>query len=312
VHLTPLGPSGRSVTAVVAGAARAPVPVPQGVAALDTAWEVGVRTLDVADLASAGETAAERFLDDRQPDDVVVLAGVSGAAGPERGADHSPERIAAGLAAASRRLGRADLVWLAGADAETPIEATLTALAAAIEEGRIAGWGAADIDVWRLEALLTAADRSALPRPAFIRTRMHLLDRTAERDLLPLATGEGLGVLARAPFGGGRLTDAHIEAEEETERLVAAGAPRTAPADPALPALIALRDLARDRVLSTAALALTWLLRHPGVAAPIVAARSERVWETVHEALEAEVDEELLDRVGELGQRSANDGDLHE
>lgn len=301
MHLTPLGPSGRSVTAVVAGAARAPVPVAQGVAALDTAWEVGVRTLEVADPGSAGETAAERFLDDRQPDDVVVLACVSGPAEPERGADHSPERIAAGLGSVSRRLGRADLVWLAGSDAETPIEATLTALAAAIEEGRTVGWGAAGIDVWRLEALLTAADRAALPRPAFIRTRLHLLDRTAERDLLPLATGEGLGVLARNPFAGGRLTDAHIEVEEESERLVAAGAPRTAPADPALPALLALRGLARDRSLSTAALALAWLIRHPGVTAPIVGARSERVWETVHEALEAEVDEELLDRVGELG-----------
>ncbi|HET6824301.1 MAG TPA: aldo/keto reductase [Amnibacterium sp.] len=301
MHLTPLGPSGRSVTAVVAGAARAPVPVAQGVAALDTAWEVGVRTLDVADPGPAAETAAERFLDDRQPEDVVVLAAVSGAAGPERGADHSPERVASGLAAASRRLGRADLVWLAAADADTPVEATLTALASAIEEGRIAGWGAADVDVWRLETLLTVADRAALPRPAFIRTRLHLLDRTAERDLLPLATEEGLGVLAHTPLAGGRLTDAHIEAEEESERLAAAGAPRTADADPALPALLTLRGLARDRGLSTAALALTWLLRHPRVTAPIVAARSERVWETVHEALEAEADEELLDRIGRLG-----------
>ena len=300
MHLTPLGPSGRSVTAVVAGAARAPVPVPQGVAALDTAWEVGVRTLDVADLASDGESAAERFLDDRQPDDVVVLAGVSGAADPERGADHSPERIASGLAAASRRLGRADLVWLAAADAETPIEATLTAVAAAIEEGRIAGWGAADIDVWRLEALLTAADRAELPRPAFVRVRLNLLEREAERDLLPLATGEGLAVLTRGAFAGGRLSDAHIEAEEEAERLAATGVPRTGEADPALPALLTLRGLARERSVSTAALALAWLLGAERVTAPIVAARSERVLETVHEALEAEVDEELLDRIGAL------------
>lgn len=300
MHLTPLGSSGRFVTAVVAGAARAPIPVTQGVAALDTAWEVGVRSLDVADLGSEAETAAERFLDDRQPEDVVILAGLGGVAGPERGADHSPQRLTAGLAAASRRLGRADLVWLAGTDAQTPIEATLTVLAAALEEGRIAGWGAADIDPWRLEALLTAADRAALPRPVFIRTRMHLLDRGPERDLLPLATGEGLGVLARAPFADGRLTDPHIEAEEEAERRIAAGAPPAAPADPALPALLVLRDLARDRSLSTAALALAWLLHHRHVTAAIVAARSERVWETVHEALGAEVDEELLDRVDVL------------
>ena len=300
MHLTPLGPSGRSVTAVVAGAARAPVPVKQGVAALGTAWDLGVGSLDVGDLGHPGETAAERFLDERQPEGAVVLAGAGGAAGPERGADHSPERVEAGLSAASRRLGRADLVWLGGADAETPIEATLTVLAAAIEAGRIAGWGASDVDVWRLESLLTAADRAALPRPAFVRIRMHLLDREAERDLLPLATGEGLGALTRAPFAGGRLTDPHIEAEEEAERVAATGAPRSAPADPDLGRLLALRGVARERSVSTAALALAWLMGHPRITAPIVVARSERVWETVHEALEAEVDEELLDRVGAL------------
>jgi aryl-alcohol dehydrogenase-like predicted oxidoreductase len=301
VHLVPLASTGLSTTAVIAGAARAPVPVRQGVAALDTAWDLGVRTLDAADLGAAGETAAERFLDDRQPEDVLILAAVGGPAGPERGADHSPERIEAALAAASRRLGRADLVWLAGADAETPIEATITALAAALEGGRIRGWGAADADVWRLDALLAAADRADLPRPAFVRNRMNLLERSDERDLLPLATGEGLAVLPSAPSAGGRLTDAHVEAEEEAERLAAAGTPRTAEGDPALPALLTLRGLARERSLSTEALALAWLLADPRVTAPIVAARSERVWETVHEALEAEVDEELLARVGELG-----------
>ncbi|MGN6743755.1 MAG: aldo/keto reductase [Amnibacterium sp.] len=300
MHLLPLGPTGLVTTAVIAGAARAPVPVRRGVAALDTAWELGVKALDVADLGAAAETSAERFLEDRQPEDVVVLAGIGAAAAPERGADHSPARIEAGLATASRRLGRADLVWLAGADAATPLEATLTVLAAALEEGRIRGWGAADCDVWRLDALLTAADRAELPRPAFVRNRMHLLERGDERDLLPLAAGEGLAVLPRTPFAGGRLTDAHIEAEEEAERLAAGGTPRTTDVDPALPRLLALRGLARERSVSTAALALAWLLTHPQVTAPIVAARSERVWETVHEALELEVDEELLDRVGAL------------
>ncbi len=300
MRTVPLGPTGLSSTAVLAGAARSPVPVKDGVAALETAWDLGIRGLDVADLRAEGETAAERFLDDRQPDDVVLLAGVGGPSGPERGADHSPERIASALATGSRRLGRVDLAWLARADAETPLEATITTLAAAIEDGRIHGWGAADADVWRLDALLSAADRADLPRPAFVRNRMNLLERGDERDLLPLAVGEGLAVLPRAPFASGRLTDRHVEAEEEAERLAGTGIPRSTATDPALPALLALRDLARERGVSTAALALAWLTAHPRVTAPIVAARSERVWETVHESLEAEIDEELLDRVGAL------------
>jgi aryl-alcohol dehydrogenase-like predicted oxidoreductase len=129
---------------------------------------------------------------------------------------------------------------------------------------------------------------------------MNLLERVDERDLLPLALGEGLGVLPRAPFAAGRLTDRHVEAEETAERAAAAGTPRTTATDPALPALLRLRDLARDRDTSTAALALAWLAGHPADPRPVVAATSQAVWETVHEALELDVDAELRERLDAL------------
>ncbi|MDH2442758.1 aldo/keto reductase [Amnibacterium sp. CER49] len=297
----PLGTTGLDVTRIVAGAPRAPLPVARGVDALGEAWDqVGVRAVDVTDLAAEGETAAERFLQERQPDDAVVLAGLGGTAGPERGADHSPARISRALEAASRRLGRVDLGWLAGADAATPLPETLALLASAIEDGRLRAWGAAGVDVWRLEALLTAADREGVPRPAFVRNRMNLLERGDERDLMPLAVGEGLGVLPRNPFASGRLTDRHVAAEEAAERAAAAGAPRTTATDPALPALLVLRDLARDRDTSTAALALAWLAGHASDPRPVVAATSQAVWETVHAALELDVDDELRERMSSV------------
>jgi aryl-alcohol dehydrogenase-like predicted oxidoreductase len=299
VRSLPLGTTGLEVTRVIAGAARAPVPVRRGVDSLGEAWDLGVRALDVSDLGAPTETAAERFLEDRQPEDAVILAGIGGTARPDRGSDLSPERLERSLAAAVRRLGRLDLAWLGGSDAETPLEATLTALAAALDAGRMRGWGAGDADVWRLDELLTAADRTGLPRPGFVRIRLNLLERGGERDLLGLAAGEGVGVLARTPLAAGRLTDAHVAAEEAAEVAARAGTPRGAPADPALAALLDLRGFARDRSVSTAALALAWLAGNPGVSATIVAARSPAEWETVHEALEADLDEELRDRLDE-------------
>ena len=153
VRSLPLGTTGLEVTRVIAGAARAPVPVRRGVDSLGEAWDLGVRALDVSDLGAQTETAAERFLEDRQPEDAVILAGIGGTARPDRGSDLSPERLERSFAAAVRRLGRLDLAWLGGSDAETPLEATLTALAAALDAGRMRGWGAGDADVWRLDGV---------------------------------------------------------------------------------------------------------------------------------------------------------------
>jgi aryl-alcohol dehydrogenase (NADP+) len=131
--------------------------------------------------------------------------------------------------------------------------------------------------------------------------RFNLVDRTAERDLLPLATGEGLAVLAAAPLAAGRLTDAHIAEEEAAEQAARAAAePRSAPPDPDLGHLVAVRDLARARDVSTSALAIAWLLGHPAVAATVVAPRAAAEWDWVHEALAEPLADDELDRLSTL------------
>lgn len=300
VEQVQLGASDLRVTRFVAGASGAPVTVATGVELLNEAWDAGVRVIDVRDAAAEADTAAAAWLAERQPEDAVVVAGVGAASEPPRGSDLSPQRLERDVAAAVRRLGRVDLVWLRGTDDETPLEASLVPLAEAVERGALLGWGASGVDVRQLEALLVAADRSGLPRPRFVRNRMNALELGDERDLLPLAVGEGLGVLPRAPFAGGRLTDRHVQAEVAAEEAAAAGAPRDDDADPALPRLLVLRDLARERDVSVEGLALAWLAGHPLVTAPIVAPRVAAEWDAMHEALQVELAADERERLDDL------------
>jgi aryl-alcohol dehydrogenase-like predicted oxidoreductase len=290
--------TGLELTRIVAGAA--PVPVARGVDLLNEGAEAGVAALDAGTLGT-GETAAERWLEEREGEGVVVLAAVGGPADPGRGTNLSAGRLAQDLGVASRRLGRLDLAWLRGPDAETPLEDSLAPVAAALEEGRIRGYGAGGFDAWQLEALLAAADRAGLPAPSFLRVRLNLLDRGAERDLLPLATGAGLAVIAAAPLAAGRLTDRHVADEEAAEQAAGASSePRSIPTDPDLARLIAIRDLARARDASTSALAIAWLLGRPAVTAAIVAPRAAAEWDWVHEALDAPLGDDELDRLSTL------------
>jgi aryl-alcohol dehydrogenase-like predicted oxidoreductase len=292
--------AGLDLTACTMGSAPLPTPVARAVDLLDEGWEAGIRALDAADGTHGGESAAGRWLEERQPDGIVVLSGIGAVVGEGRGTDLSPARLEQHLAAGARRLGRIDLAWLRGADAETPLEDTLQPLAGAIEAGALRGWGAGDADAWALEALLTTAERTGLPRPSFVRVRLNLLERGALQDLAPLAAGEGVAVLAGAPLGAGRLTGRHVEEEVRAAEAIRFGAPRDTPVDPALDALVALRDLARDLELSLEALALSWLQASPAVASTVVVPRAKAEWDAVHEALERPLDAETVERVESL------------
>ena len=313
--------AGTLLTACTMGSAPLPTPVARAVELLDEGWDAGIRALDAADGTGGGESAAGRWLEERQPEDVVVLAGVGEVVGRGRGSDLSPVRLESHLAAASRRLGRVDLAWLRGADAETPIEDSLQPLAAAIESGRVRGWGAGDADAWALEGLLAEADRLGLPRPSFVRVRLNLLERDPLRDLARLATGEGVALVAGAPLGGGRLTGRNVAAEESAAEAIRFGKPQVGPQarrgpaaarsdvvgrdwgtpiDPQLERLIALRGLARDLDLTLEGLALAWLLATESIASTVVAPRAKGDWDAVHEALERPLDAETVERVESL------------
>ncbi|WP_375387498.1 aldo/keto reductase [uncultured Amnibacterium sp.] len=292
--------AGLDLTACTMGSAPLPTPVARAVELLDEGWEAGIRALDAADGTHGAESAAGRWLEERQPEGIVVLSGVGAVVGQGRGSDLSPLRLEAHLAAASRRLGRVDLAWLRGADAETPVEDSLQPLAAAIESGRLRGWGAGDADAWALEGLLAEADRLGLPRPSFVRVRLNLLERDVLRDLAPLAAGEGVALLAGAPLGAGRLTARHVAAEERAAEAIRSGAQQEGAVDAALETLIALRTLARDLELSLEGLALSWLLAKEAVASTIVAPRAKADWDAVHEALARPLDPETVERLDSL------------
>jgi aryl-alcohol dehydrogenase-like predicted oxidoreductase len=292
--------AGLELTALTMGSAPEPTPVARAVELLDEGWDLGIRALDAADGTHGGESAAGRWLEERQPEGIVVLSGVGAVVGQGRGTDLSPVRIESQLAAASRRLGRVDLAWLRGADAETPLEDTLQPVAAAIESGRVRGWGAGDADARRLEGLLAESDRLGLPRPSFVRVRLNLLERAGLRDLAELAGGEQVGILAGAPLGGGRLTERHVAAEESAAEAIRFGAPRDTPIDPELERLIGLRDLARDLDTSLEGLALAWLLATEAIASTIVTPRARSDWDAVHQAVEQPLDVETVEQLESL------------
>jgi aryl-alcohol dehydrogenase-like predicted oxidoreductase len=296
-----IGGVGSSATTLGTGMA-----IDEALERLDEAYQLGIRVIDTANSYAAGESerVVGRWREEREHPDVIVETKVGNVVEKgQDGIDLSAAHIARQLALSRSRLGTVDLYLSHAPDPSTPLEETITAFAAAIDAGQIRAYGCSNLTVRDLEAVLVAADRAALPRPGWIQNSFSLADRGDERDLLPLATGEGLGYAAYSPLAGGVLAGRYRIDEEPPPGSRLAIAPRMyveAFTENTLSAVTRLAVIARERDVSTAGLALWWVLRHPSVTAPIVSPRRSDQWQAVTEALALGPDAALHERVGAL------------
>jgi 1-deoxyxylulose-5-phosphate synthase len=278
----------------------------QGLDRMDEAWERGIRVIDTANSYAAGasESAVGRWLGEREPDGAIVATKVGFPVDPGRDrVDLSAAHIARQLATSVRRLGRVDLYLWHAPDPETPLVETIGAFASAIESGTIRAWGVSNVTPRDLEAVLSTADDERLPRPGWVQNGFNLAMRGDERDLLPLVRGERLGYTPYSPLAGGILSDRYLKGAEPvpgSRIAVARGFYADYLTDAVLDRVQALSDMARDYDVSTSGLALAWLTRHPDVTAPIVSPRTAAQWQAVDEAVELELGDDDLDRIGAL------------
>ncbi len=282
-----------------------PVPVDQAKATIERAWELGVRSFDVAPLYGHGR--AERILGDvlrHKPRDAYVLSTKVGRLLRPEGAgaptdfadpgplgpvwDFTPDGIRRSLEESLERLGldRVDILFLH--DPEQHLEQALSegvsALAALRDEGVVSAIGVGTTSVATLVRFAREADIEC----ALLAGRFTLLDRTAETDALPLCTQRGISVIAGGVFNSGLLADPN-----------AAGATFDyAPAPPGVRArALALQQVCEDAGVRLAAAALQFPLRSPAVASVAVGARTPAELELNVAAFDEQLPERLWDEL---------------
>jgi aryl-alcohol dehydrogenase-like predicted oxidoreductase len=212
-----LGPSGLVVSVAGLGCnnfgRRLDVPATRAV--VDAALEAGVTLLDTADIyggTGRSEEILGEVLAGRR--DQVVLATKFGSQGPDMGygpaagsrggrsyirraVEHSLRRL---------RTDYIDLYQIHDPDPRTPIEETLAALGELVAEGKVRYIGHSNFSGWQI-AVAAAAARD-LGVPPFISAQNHwsLLERGAEREVVPASVHFGLGLLPYFPLANGMLT----------------------------------------------------------------------------------------------------------
>jgi aryl-alcohol dehydrogenase-like predicted oxidoreductase len=255
---------------------------------MDAAWEVGITTFDTADAYGGGrsETYIGEWLRTMPPSvrDEIVLSTKTFNPMYE-GADYGlrPERVRRQLESSLGRLGveRVDMYLTHDQDPDTPLEDTLGAFEDAVRAGKVRAIGASNVDAdWLAEAR---------GRFAWVQNSYSLLERDAERDVLPLCAEHGLGFTPFGPLAGGWLTGKYREGEPAPPGSRMTQRPegyRHLDAPATYRGLDLLRDAAAERGVDTTALALAWVLSHPDVTAVVVGPRRPEHLEPALRALD--------------------------
>ncbi|MFC5718675.1 aldo/keto reductase [Streptomyces gamaensis] len=251
---------------------------------LKTFREAGGTLVDTADVYADGgaEVLLGRLMDGLVPRSELVVATKSGSVPyADRRFDGSRGHLLPALDASLRRLGtdHVDLWQVHAFDPHTPLEETLQALDLAVASGRARYAGVSNFSGWQLAKAATWQLAAPGVRTRLASTQMEysLLQRGVEREVLPAALDLGVGLLPSSPLGRGVLTGKYRHATPADSRGASEQlAPFVAPYLDATAGHIvdAVATAADGLATTTLKVALAWVRDRPGVAAPIVGART--------------------------------------
>ena len=244
------------------------------------AVEGGITFFDTADTYSGGasEVATGRLLPKfLSRDELVVATKVFMPMGPgENGGGLSRKHILSGIDASLSRLGMdyVDLYQIHRWDNRTPIEETMEALHDVVRSGKARYIGASSMFVWQFAKAQHVADTHGWTRFVSMQNHYNLIYREEEREMVPYCVDQGVGVIPWSPLArgvlagnrtrGGEKRTTRSDTDDFTNYLY------NQPTD--FDVVERVAEVAAEREVSPAQVALAWLLKKKGVTAPIVGA----------------------------------------
>lgn len=244
---------------------------------LDAYADAGGNFIDTADYYTNG--ASERMLGESLQGrrDRFVLATkytMQTQPGDLNSAGNHRKNLVTSLEASLGRLQTdyIDLYWVHARDVLTPVSEVMRALDDQVRAGKILHVGVSDWPAWEVSAANTLAELRGWSPFVSLQVEYSLLERTPERDLLPMANAFNLAVTAWSPLAGGLLTGKYLPGanpiDPGTGRVVDGGGR----AEGIVREVLAISE---EIGATPSQVALAWLLNQPAVV-PIVGATNER------------------------------------
>jgi aryl-alcohol dehydrogenase-like predicted oxidoreductase len=244
------------------------------------AVEAGIFFFDTANVYSNGasEVATGRLVTKYLSRDEAVIATkvfMPVTPGPN-GGGLSRKHILSAIDASLERLGLdyVDLYQIHRYDVNTPIEETMGALDEVVRAGKARYIGASSMHAWQFAKAQYTADRYGYSRFVSMQNHYNLIYREEEREMIPQCIDQGVGVIPWSPLARGILAgNRSRDGEKRTTRASTDAFTDFLYSEPTdFDVVDRVAEVALERGVAPAQVALAWLLHRPGVTAPIVGA----------------------------------------
>jgi aryl-alcohol dehydrogenase-like predicted oxidoreductase len=247
---------------------------------LDAFFEAGGNFIDTANVYTKGtsETLLGEFLKGNRDQTVLATKYTNAMPGndPNAGGNHRKSMMRAVEASLKRlQTDYIDLYWLHIWDKITPLDEVMRAFDDLVRQGKILHAGVSDMAAWAVARANTLAELRGWTPFIGLQIEYSLIERTVERELIPMAEAMGLGVTAWSPLAGGVLTGKYVEGKAEADaRMNSEMMKSSQRADERARAIVAeVQAVAREVGRSPAQVALAWLRHRPVPVIPIIGAR---------------------------------------
>ncbi|MDI9893571.1 aldo/keto reductase [Rhodococcus sp. IEGM 1381] len=275
----------------------------------DAYLDAGGNMVDTANIYTDGQSEQYlgRFLRGRR-DSVVVATKYAATRDPSdpNAGGGGRKSLRGSVEASLRNLGtdHIDLLYLHAWDGMTPSDEIIASLGELVRSGKVLYIGISDTPAWEVARMQTTAELRGWPSFAALQVEYSLIERTTERELLPMATNLGIGVVPWAPLGGGVLTGKYTAADLATPGSASPTGTRRDHAKAngtltvrGLEIAATVVDVANELGVTAAQVALAWTLRHPSVVSSLIGARTSEQLQQNISALDVVFDQSQLDKL---------------
>ncbi|MGK5739983.1 aldo/keto reductase [Micromonospora sp. URMC 103] len=267
------------------------------------ALDAGINLIDTADVYSYGESEeiVGKALKGRR-DGVVLASKVHYPMGEDpNNRGNSRRWIMTAVENSLRRLqtDHLDLYQIHRPDPTVDIEETLSALTDLIHSGKVRAIGTSTFPASEIVEAQWVAERRGLARFHTEQPPYSIVNRSIEREVLPVAQRYGMGTLVWSPLGQGLLTGRHRKGKQ-TDSHRSGHTPQYFSDERKLDVVEQLVPLAEKAGLPLSHLAMAFAIAHPGVTSAILGPRTMEQLDDLLAGADVTLDDEILDRIDEI------------
>ncbi len=276
---------------------------------LDAFFEAGGNFIDTANIYTNGtsETLLGEFLKGDRERAVLATKYTNSMPGtdPNRAGNQRKNMVQAVEASLKRlQTDYIDLYWLHIWDKITPLEEVMRAFDDLVRQGKVLYTGVSDMAAWAVARANTLAEFRGWSPFVGLQIEYSLIERTVERELIPMAEALGLGVTAWSPLAGGLLSGKYArggaEAEARMNSEMMKGFKRTNDQEDAI--VKAVLAVSEEVGRSPAQVALAWLKYRSIPIIPIIGARRLDQFRDNLASLELKLSAEQVARLDSVSQ----------